>query len=640
MLGNLFELINQSPSMIEAWIFRVSRGAMKVSAATIQSVLDGFSLIVIIVLLIKYLIKGVKLLARWIVEKKVLSDKYIKDNVPVEFLSYIKEHNKHFYINTKIQEDTPSRFEEPKSALANSVNTDFISHFIKNVFIDDNAEERLYCILGGSGMGKSTALVNLFISYTKHYKIDNMPFKIALLSLANREVLDSIRTIDNKRKTILLLDALDENIDAVTDMKEFMSNLEFACKDFRFLVISCRTQFFPDETAQLKESKLIKDGINKGFAAYKTFYISPFSDDDIQTYIKRTFPWWKFSSKRKKKALAIIGNKACQNLMVRPMILSYIRQLADAPKEYKYAVEVFDTIVDFWLEREAGRFLGYEREKNKDLLRKLSEELAENIYSNKDVRKGYYINEKDFNVFLQRKGIDNNLIQFRERSLINRDALGYIKFAHKSFLEYFIAYQCVNENMYILDYTDMDIAEVIYQELCKKKCLSNTSNNIVFTAYKNNEYKGKIKILDLNGFKLHWLDFLQETNIVLKASQLKSTLMCDSLLWYNSVRSLDIFIDETGTEYLKCLIKLKNLESISIHGDLGQRKNALISIIMNDFPEINLNINKKEILINGTFVYQCHPSFFPYSYNRQQRLSDVLYINNMHRITSYKQGKR
>ena len=609
MLSFFFDITNQSAKDIKDWLYRISERDIPIEF--IQITLDILALIVFVIAiawLLLYFYKGFMCIKTLVQENKSWRNTYMKENIPHEFLPYKHDRlNKRCYIKTRIQTDDPSKFEEPYSAIANTVSDDFITHFVNKIFKDENEDGRLYCILAGSGMGKSTALVNLFISYLlKYNSISKMPFQIRLFSLANGNVMNSIAKVDNKQNTILLLDALDENVDAVDNLTSFMEKLEVACSEFRFVVLSCRTQFFPDESAQLKESKLIKDGAHKGYVAYTTFYISPFNDSDIKLYMKKVFTWWQWRKRR--KATSIINNRECRYLLVRPMILSHIKQLADDNRKYRSAVDVYDAIVEYWLEREVGREPYQKRDERKETLKLLSKQLAGNIYQNKDRRKGYYITKDEFKDFLSQNNIDDSIIHFRERSLINRDALGYIKFSHKSFLEYFIAYKCALGEMYISDFTGMDIAQKMYKELCErlfKESLASNEKDLCYTTSSKDIHNKRITITNMKDFKARWLDFILPTQLVTTSKLIKDILKEEDLLWYNSVTTIEIHINDRNDGYLRFLKKLTNIQYVKIYGDIGMKKTRFLEKVMHVSPNITIELNQRIIICkDGEIVEQ------------------------------------
>ena len=104
---------------------------------------------------------------------------------------------------------------------------------------------RYYIVLADSGMGKTTFLFNLFFSY---YKKLRRKHDIKFIPLSINSVFEEIEKIEDKQNTILLLDALDENREAINNYKKYMEKLVDETIKFHTIIITCRTQFFSNET--------------------------------------------------------------------------------------------------------------------------------------------------------------------------------------------------------------------------------------------------------------------------------------------------------------------------------------------------------------------------------------------------------
>ena len=61
-------------------------------------------------------------------------------------------------------------------------------------------------------MGKTTFLINLYYQTLKLHK-----YKCVFISLQEENCIEQIEAVEDQPKTILLLDALDENENALTD---------------------------------------------------------------------------------------------------------------------------------------------------------------------------------------------------------------------------------------------------------------------------------------------------------------------------------------------------------------------------------------------------------------------------------------
>lgn len=559
MILDLFDL---DCKKVQEFIFRIF--SINIEEACIRFVIDLFIILILIVLLFKLC----RLIRRYCIKDIAWRKKYFSDNIGMIFLDYLQQDHKKL-INTRVQMEAPSIYEEPRMSIANAITEDMIKKFLDVIFEKKQKDSRLYCILADSGMGKTTALVNFFISYINKHKSSNLPFDIRILSLSEKDVIDKIKKMSNDVKpqnTILLLDALDENINAVIDYKAFLSELEESIKEYRFVVMTCRTQFFPTGEEQPKESKIVKDGKAKGYALYQTFYISPFNDLEIEKYVDQIFGKHRYlfvneSRKiRREKADRIIGNDRCRSLLVRPMILSHIEQLVDDGVNCQTTIDVYDAMVDFWLNREVSRIDSEKRDRVKNEIFKLSSELARDIYDMRVDRGGYYIDRNQFTSFLSSRGFDNTILQFRERSLLNRDASGLIKFSHKSFLEYFMAYNYFENENIIEDFKGIDFARCLYLELCEryfKKNANINGNSIEINPLKKHygnisnlkHYKGvyfrnfefdTIHVYSIGDFHIRYLDFIHAIVLVI-SKRVRLDLFCKSYSWMSNIFILEIY---------------------------------------------------------------------------------------------------
>ncbi len=437
---------------------------------TIEIGVDVIILIIVLVALWKKIIIVFKYIRNLCCFNKHWRKDYINQLLLPQYEYYLNERNSGLYIETRFQNEPPHNSEEPEDVTYGIATDSLIDHFIKGVFNKRN-NRKLHYVLAGSGMGKTTFSVNLVVSYIKQYKKSNLPYDIRLYNLADEQVFDKIRDVQNKEKTILVLDALDENVDAVCDYKAFSKILDNNIKEFKFVIITCRTQFFTDEASEPYRSYIADYARDKGFLQYYKHFISPLKQADIDLYIDKVYgkyhiiPWSK-KYKMKQKALRIINSS--RSLIVRPLLLSYIKDLVTSNKQYSSIIDVYQELINLWLQREVNSYSDdTERKLYKDKLYELSELVAINIYENWEQRNGYYILRKDFDQLIlsdnRLNGVD---YQYDRRSLLNRDMDGRIKFSHKSFLEYFLAQYYFKEESYEVSFQGFDFAKQCYYELC------------------------------------------------------------------------------------------------------------------------------------------------------------------------------
>jgi len=285
---------------------------------------------------------------------------------------------------------------------------------------------RYLLILADSGMGKTSFCLNYYARNLKQSKRKKRHIYIIPLGIKNPDAY--IELIKNKSKTILFLDAFDEDILAIDNHRHRLSDLMDKCKDFKQIVITCRTQFFLKDEEIPKETGIVKVGPRKaGEGAYYEFYkiyLSPMTDQQVTQYLKRYYPW---RYRKRRRAFNIV--KKIPNLKVRPMLLSYIPDIIESDENTMHTVQLYDIMIQKWLERE-------KRWINEELLLNFSEMLALDIFINKPKRKSEHVPPKELAVLANHCQINLENWQITGRSLLNRDAEGNIKFSHRSILEY------------------------------------------------------------------------------------------------------------------------------------------------------------------------------------------------------------
>ena len=428
----------------------------------------GISVILIFIILAIRFIK----INRW---RKKQRDEILKG-----YERYTTLWQRWLYIKTWFQINPPHDLDEPYDSQSRYLRTNSIDFFIKRVFKQGNQNPPYYCILGGSGMGKSTFVVNLVRKYIDKYKGKTLPYPIKLLYCGetvdgNDSLLNRIKAIDNKENTILILDALDENNEAIDNYSDFFTQLWENVTRFRIVVITCRTQFFEklEDEPNLLPSR---DPATKKQIQFEKYYISPFQDEEIDRYIDKKY-LLRFSAKRKAKA--IVNN--CKQLMARPLLLSYLDDLLDAQigNGKESIVQIYEILINKWLEREANFYATMDKEREKYIknLRTFSNELALCM-----AQPSY--EKKQIDVIIARYGA-NTLVKERNlkvRSLLNRNSKNDYKFAHKSFMEFLVAMQLSKPNNNILlesiDCVSNDMIPVFLSYMLSNKLKQQRNNEI------------------------------------------------------------------------------------------------------------------------------------------------------------------
>ncbi|NDO49579.1 hypothetical protein FMM75_09235 [Lachnospiraceae bacterium MD335] len=190
-----------------------------------------------------------------------------------------------------------------------------------------------------------------------------------LVSLAFERSTEIIRRIEEKSKTILLLDGFDEDTHAIND---YINRMNIICDEtelFYKIIITCRTQFFPNRDSEPKYMGKIKFGTGNKSVEFIKYYISPFNEKEVNLYLKKKYNYI-FERKKIERSQKIINN--CPYLMVRPMLLSYIDDLLlDKTVKYEYTYEIYKELVLKWIQRESVK---------NELLYEFSEKVAEYMF--------------------------------------------------------------------------------------------------------------------------------------------------------------------------------------------------------------------------------------------------------------------
>ena len=224
---------------------------------------------------------------------------------------------------------------------------------------------------------------------------------------------ERIRKIEKPGETVLLLDAFDEDTEAIKDHVQRLHQIMKWTRAFDRVVITCRTQFFPRDEEIPVETGIIKVGPRgAGEAPQFTFYklyLSPFSDEQVQRYLKQRFPFLR--RKRRQLAQAIVDK--IPNLVVRPMLLTYVDDLIDSGKSFENSFQIYTEMVDAWLERERKHVA------DKSALRQFSDKLAVGLFLNRKQRGGERIPFDEIAPLAKKYKIPLETWQLTGRSLLN-----------------------------------------------------------------------------------------------------------------------------------------------------------------------------------------------------------------------------
>ena len=354
----------------------------------------------------------------------------------------------HIYIPTQYQNAAPSRQEEPGFTHQYVSTSPLIPFFIKKAFNEKIDGERFYLILADSGMGKTTFMINLYIRYHSFFN-RHRKYRMRLFRFSHPDTLAEIKAYkkEDAKNTILLLDALDEDPNIVSkdpnisDAQAFQHRLDEiieATRNFCEIVMTCRTQYFPGQEEDPYELK-VKRPDERGFYTLNKLYISPFTDQEVKQYLNKKFGYLSLWNRAKKKRANQVVQQSHQ-LIMRPMMLSYIDYLVEDNRVYDSAYDIYETLIEKWLVREAEkRKYSADRETFINSLREVSRQTAAYIYDKWRSENRMYLTKQEAIAIAEQHNIDLRPEEVTGQSLLTCDGAGNWKFAHKSIMEFFIA---------------------------------------------------------------------------------------------------------------------------------------------------------------------------------------------------------
>ncbi|MDZ7319999.1 MAG: DUF1566 domain-containing protein [candidate division KSB1 bacterium] len=360
-------------------------------------------------------------------------------------------------------------------------------------------------LLADSGMGKTSFVLNYYAHHWRHGR-KRKRFALALVPLGIPKADEHIKKIPNKNDTVLFLDAFDEDTRAIQNHRDRLGQLLELCDEFRQVLITCRTQFFPREEEIPRETGIIRVGVTSAgqshdYMFYK-LYLSPFSDEQVEAYLKRRFSIWHLRQRRQARAIA----QKIPDLVARPMLLAHIKELVQSGKSIQYAFQLYEEMVEAWLERERP-FV-----KDKEALRRFSEQLAVDLYLKRESRGAERVPHAELVPLARSFGIALEDWQLRGRSLLNRDAAGNYKFAHRSIMEYLVVKRFTDgdpacRGLKLTDQMTAFLLEMIRHHIASKKPTSHQMKTIIWEMIQYHLAAKKpipfeSLAVDLRGFRL------------------------------------------------------------------------------------------------------------------------------------------
>nr|VFK58355.1 MAG: Formylglycine-generating enzyme, required for sulfatase activity, contains SUMF1/FGE domain [Candidatus Kentron sp. TUN] len=307
----------------------------------------------------------------------------------------------------------------------------------------DNDGSRHLFVLSDAGMGKTSLLMMIKLNHLTAFWPRGYD---CLLLKIGKDTLETVENHPDKANTVLLLDALDEDPLAWGDIQKRLLEILAATGNYRRVIISCRTQFFPEGGSD----PFGRPGrVQVGVYTCPMIFLALFDDEQVTRYLARRFPDHRRDKsrrrgnpKRQRAEELVLG---MQSLRFRPLLLAHIDAIMEADvagtRQWN-PYTLYEALIEAWLTREETK------------LRKQLE--------NPPDRKYLWAICTAVAVSLQRKGdrllsraaLDELVKEFPAvanlqyfdiggRSLLNRNAHGDFRFSHYTIQEFLVAHAMV-----------------------------------------------------------------------------------------------------------------------------------------------------------------------------------------------------
>ena len=254
------------------------------------------------------------------------------------------------------------------------------------------------------------------------------------------------------------------------------------------------------------------------------------------------------------------------------MLLNYIDDLLLNVNSYNNTFQIYEQLINSWIQRETRRQHSVKQKDFSENLYSFSRIIAINIYWKEKDRKGLCIPSNEIQALADKHSIDLSDLEMKSRSLLNRDAFGNYKFAHKSILEYFL----VKEAFDNLDFKNelslegMEFGIIFYKELLHK---SIDKPYLFFLQY---NIEGTYKTIhgESNYFpniRLEEINLISE--IVLNNNEIHNFSIFRNLRYLRK-----LYLGNNQISSLAGIDRLKNLEILYLSKNLIENTDELIDL--------------------------------------------------------------
>ncbi len=393
----------------------------------------------------------------------------------------------------------------------------FLSGVRKNLFaaldshldVDADVESNFIVLLAGAGMGKSSFSRNY---YKRHQGKLHKRFTLVHLALNKPGVEERILQVKRKDKTAIFLDGFNEDVDATIAPIERLYHLMSLTRDFLRVVITSRSRFFPKNEEIHGKPGLFKITSNSNHDAdeytFYKFYIAPFNKKQIETFLNRRFQTGQI--RKREKARALINRMP--HIALNPIFLTYIPELSKSDSQFEDSYELYGEIIKSWVLRETEHFKRF----SPGMILQLAQQLAANIYANRQWRLEESIPPEEFAAILKEWNASPKDWMISERSLFKKGRNGNYKFVHRSFMEYLFVQQFIKGDKACCGLKWSGQMQAFLWELIRKMIANRENIPFDLTGADLSDYQTQLRFTPLQKLVLQELQLDTPENTVKK----------------------------------------------------------------------------------------------------------------------------
>jgi len=343
----------------------------------------------------------------------------------------------------------------------------------------NDPKRKLLAVLGDYGIGKTSFCYKFACDLTESRHV---PVVIELKTIHQENVLwEELIKREIRRRSpaaeniVLILDGFDElslKFDKEKVLRE-IQELSETTQEFAKVILTSRTQFFRNrqeewEILAREPTRPQRGPVSLSYPErFERIYVSFFNNNEIKVYLNLALG--------KKKALDFWDNIIekvfdIKDLAKRPILLELITKYSEDIREIKSVVtpgKFYGIITEAWKNREG------ERAPENIVL--FMEELAYRMFTKEKDQLHFDTLRQAIDRYFNHKtreelklSLDNLDYQIRNCSFLSRHTRGYYAFAHRSFIEYFVAGKLSREipedraqEIKITDETALFVSELI-----------------------------------------------------------------------------------------------------------------------------------------------------------------------------------